>query len=222
MELYEETITPSKHIKPLGNIIDEKLRFRAHIATACASAAKVGAMITVSGRRKVIWANTQSHLVRTMAIPILSWGSPIRWTGEDYVLKQMGPSYNNFARHITGLPRWTPIKFVLEACLPPLKTILDQLSRSYGIRVLTACDSHPCKKQLQSAMTGPQSTVGLLRIATLLKNAFGAEMEDSSDPRNPYLQTAIIAKSDKATEGAAHKNGSKHYQQAPSSSTRTG
>lgn len=157
--LADTLIHPSKSITSLGVIMDQRLSFRHHTAKACASASKVTAMIATISKRKGITAKTQHQLVTAMAIPTLLWGSPVWWTGANHILRQMGPTYHTLARHITGLPAWTPIASLLsEAGMLHLELLLDQASLRYGVRILLAQDTHPCKNSLVRALGKAPST----------------------------------------------------------------
>lgn len=124
-------------------------------------------------------AHHQWHYT-SIAISALIWDTGIRWIGAAQILSQLSPAYNTIARIITGLPKWTPIKFLLaEAGLPPLDLLLTQPSQRYGVRIMRSKDDHLCKKQLLRALgkTEPiaQKDAGLQRIANLLKEIIKQE-----------------------------------------------
>lgn len=122
--LYGHLISTSTTIRYLAVIIDQRLSFRHHVAKACDGTHSIGGMIVRLGKWKVIAANTQHQLVACKAIPIQLWGSPVWWIGVVHVLHQISPTYNIVARHITGLPKWTPnSQLRSEAGLPPVSPL---------------------------------------------------------------------------------------------------
>lgn len=127
------------------------------------------------------------------------------------MISQTGPTYHSLARYITALPKGSPIKLLLnEAGLPPLCLLLDSSSRAYGIRILLAPDSHPCKNRLLkylAAHSAERNIRGHRWIAPLQQDIFTNEnVEDTWGPvRTTPLRPRTISLLTKEEEGKEHK-----------------
>lgn len=83
-------------------------------------------------------------------------------------------------RIISGLPKWTLLRFLLhEAGLPPLDYLLDLNSQRYSIRVILSPYDHLCKTKLlmfvKNPTNPPKSGTGLRRIADLIMKLTGPD-----------------------------------------------
>lgn len=101
------------------------------------------------------------------------WGSEAWWTDTQHIIGQLAPAYNTLAMIITGLPKWTPLHFLLqEAGLPPLDYLLDLTSQQYSIRIILSPDDNLCKAKLlkfmKNPMIPPKPGTGLHCIADLI------------------------------------------------------
>lgn len=133
----------------------------------------------------------QKRVPQGLATPSEDQGNTSHDVGLRDIISQIGPAYNSIAWLITGLPKWTPRRFLLaEAGLPPLDLLLRRASQQYGIRILLSKDNHPCKKPLLQAIRNPnpkpKSTkeIGLAQIAALLLELTheGPDLEDRAHP----------------------------------------
>lgn len=144
-------------------------------------------------------------------MPAFLWCSEILCKGGAHLISQAGPTYHILARDITALPKWTAIKLLLnEAGLPPIGLLLNSKSRPYGITILLAPDSHPCKGRLLQCLASHSSeryVNGLRRIARLPHDIFTNEkMEDTSDHhRTTLLRLPTISLLTQEEEGKEHK-----------------
>lgn len=78
--------------------------------------------------------NSFHHLATTLLIPTLLWGSEVWWTGARHILDNLRPTYYSIARLVTNLPHWTRSDRLLAgAGMPPLKRLLNHISRKYGL-----------------------------------------------------------------------------------------
>lgn len=149
--LYDVPVAPKTSIKSRGVWIDHRLSFKVHAATAAANRRRSAGFLWRIVKRKGITPRTLHHLAMTTTVPPMLRGSEAWWTGAQHILGQLATAYNTMARIITGLPKWTPMRFLLqEAGMPPLEYLLDLTSQWYGIRVLLNPDDHPCKQRLLS------------------------------------------------------------------------
>lgn len=167
-------------------------------------------MIVKISKLKGIASHTIHHLLTSTALPVLVCGSESWWTGAEHIPRLLGPTFNAMAKYITGIPTWTPIPLLLaEAGLPPMNLYLDNRSRSYGIRVLLAANSHPCKNALIAEMHKPQPDLNwcrLSRIAKLRREIIPyGRLEDPTHQGHQTLPPAIISPEDKKEEGTAHQ-----------------
>lgn len=137
---------------------------------------------------------------------IKSW-----WTGAAHLLAWIAQVYTSIARAITGLPKWTPRRFLLaEAGLPPLDPHLDTASQSYTIRSLFPPDDCHYKTilaSLKEANLANLHGVGLRRLAKLLRNLIprGETLEDPSTTVDPVTKPPTIPQRDQKTKAASQK-----------------
>lgn len=122
------------------------------------------------------------------------------------------PAYNTLARIITGLPKWTLLRFLLqEAGLPPVDYLLDLTSQRYGIRIILSPDDHPCKTKVLEFMRKPtdppKSGTGLHRIADLILELTrkDARLKDTIHHQLSLMSLSEIARSKKEQESLRHK-----------------
>lgn len=111
-------------------------------------------------------------MATTTILPTLLYGAEAWWNGFRTILDHIAPTYHWIARLITGLPRYSQLRFLLkEAGLPPLDLLLDSLARRDGVRVLRQNDDHPCKSTLLAKLNEPpkKSTTGLHKISCSLR-----------------------------------------------------
>lgn len=168
IRLYSQTIEPQKSLKSLSVIIDHRASFRIHVAKASNSARGTMGMIAKVTKLRGVSPGAIHHPITSTAIPALLWGSEAWWTGATHVVSGISPTYNSFARLITGLPRLTHIPELLpEVGLPPIAPLFAKQSRQYGMRILLADDIYPWKKHLPTILSTPQpatSRCGLTKI----------------------------------------------------------
>lgn len=120
IKLYDAQIEPKKTIKALGVRIDNHLSFKAQAAAASTVTRRASGLLWAITKRKGASPNALHQLAISTVVPAMLWGSEIWWTGATHILSQLSPAYNTIARIITGLPKWTPLRFLLaEAGLPP-------------------------------------------------------------------------------------------------------
>ncbi|KAH0610364.1 uncharacterized protein H6S33_011891 [Morchella sextelata] len=152
--------------------IDPTLSFRPHIEAAIAKGLKALHQIRNTARLPGITVKTVHHLITQGFLPSLLYGSEAWWTGADHVIRSLEPLYNEAARIITGLPRWTKrAKLLREAGLPPLEHLLTYRSRKYGTRILCTEATHPNNESLIELLPYREANIkgtGLHRIASLL------------------------------------------------------
>lgn len=124
-------------IKAWGVRIDHHLNFKANAEAASPVTQKLSKLLWRITTEKVTSPAVPHHLATSIPITAMMWGSEIWWTGAAHILFQLNPAYNTIVRIITGLPKWTPIKFLLaEAYLLPLDLLLTQAAQSYAVRIL--------------------------------------------------------------------------------------
>lgn len=152
---------------------------------------------------------TLHHLVSTLAIAALLWGSEIWWTGTQHTIDKLNTTYNQLVRLVTGLPRWSRIHLLLcAASLPPLHLLFDHTSRNYGIKNLQGPESHPNKQPLNEALSQPLKKGVGLRPMAFLDKEITPPNHPIEDPCNPtwYLPTSAVtvSKDDKKTTATSH------------------
>ncbi|KAL0631409.1 hypothetical protein Q9L58_009727 [Maublancomyces gigas] len=144
------------------------------------------------------------------SIPALLWGSEVWWSGASHILDQIRPAYHTVARAITGLPRCTPIAFLLnKAGMAPIDLLLDKSTQRYGIRILLNSDDHPCKKTVMTFLTEGTKNIdgtGIRRVNDVLRRIIptSPRMEDPTHHEQEWMPPAIIPTLDKAVEAANH------------------
>ncbi|KAH0604560.1 uncharacterized protein H6S33_006937, partial [Morchella sextelata] len=165
-------IYPKERLKYVGVWIDPTLSFRPHIEAAIAKGLKALHQIRNTARLPGITVKTIHHLITQGFLPSLLYGSEAWWTGADHIIRSLEPLYNEAARVITGLPRWTKrAKLLREAGLPPLEHLLTYRSRKYGTRILCTDATHPNNESLIELLPYREANIkgtGLHRIASLL------------------------------------------------------
>lgn len=171
ISLYNTQVTPTNWMKSLGVWIDHGLGFKIQAAAASSKLRQQSTYLWRIMKRKGASLGAPNHLTHTATLPA---GSEVWWTGTRHIIDQVAPTNNTLARFITGLPKWTPLRFLLgEAGLHPLDLLLDQASQRYGIRIHLSPDDHPCKEPLLYFLGKNQKHVengtGLQRIVDLLK-----------------------------------------------------
>lgn len=177
-------------MKSLGVWIDHRLGFKIYAAAASSKLRQQSTYLWRITEKKGASPEAINHLTHTATLSAMMWGSEVWWTGARHILNQISPTYNTLARIISGLPKWTPRRFLLaEAGLPPLDLLLDQASQRYGVRILHNPDNHPCKKPLlyflEKYQANAENGTGLHRIADLLKRLTknGPKLEDTTTPQ---------------------------------------
>ncbi|KAH0603229.1 uncharacterized protein H6S33_008233, partial [Morchella sextelata] len=126
VKINNTAIYPKERLKYVGVWIDPTLSFRPHVEAAIAKGLKALHQIRNTARLPGITVKTVHHLITQGFLPSLLYGSEAWWTGADHIIRSLEPLYNEAARVITGLPRWTKrAKLLREAGLPPPRTSPD-------------------------------------------------------------------------------------------------
>lgn len=165
-------IHPKSWLKYVGVWIDPTLSFRPHIENTIAKGLQVLQRIRILSFQPGATVKTIHHVITQLFLPTILWGSEAWWTGAEHIIRSLTPLYNEAARIVTGLPRWTKQERLLkEAGLPPLELLLTYRSRKYGTRILCLPYDHPIHEPLASLLPAKETNVtgtGLHRIASLL------------------------------------------------------
>lgn len=135
--------------------------------------------------------HTLHHLTTTLLIPTLTCIFKVWWTGASHIVDNMNPTYNWFARHITGLLTHTRSdKLLSVAGLQRLTLRLNSKIRRYGIGFLLSPNDHPNEAIFRFILLGG---VSLGRIKQVLADIIpqGTRLEIDICP-NYFMPTCCI------------------------------
>lgn len=206
---------PTESMKRLGVWLDHHLSFKYHLAFTASRTRNSTYSLGRITQRKGVTPGSIHQIAHSLTIPTMLWGAEFWWTGAAHILSQLGPMYNNIARVVTGLPKWTPLPALLmEAGMPPLNLLLDYTTQRYGVRTLLADDTHLCKKILLERINTqrtPTHGTGFQRVANLLRELTTQDtpLEDTSHHGLPVMEAPDIGQQEKAKEAAAHQEWTK-------------
>jgi ribonuclease HI len=133
----ETTIVTFPYTRWLGVFLDRKLLFNHHVKILTAKAENT--VHRLSMLANTIKGLSQEHvrrLYRACVIPVLTYASPVWWTGKKNHEKQLTRIQNRALRLICATFRTTPIHALeIEASVPPIRLALDYNNRCAAIRI---------------------------------------------------------------------------------------
>lgn len=100
---------PSDIIKCFGVIIDNRFSFRIQAAATVTRTIKLAGFIARTMEKKVASPGAINHLVTTVILPGILWGSQLCWTNAAHNISELNPTNHTLARYITSLPKQTPL-----------------------------------------------------------------------------------------------------------------
>ncbi|KAF5374701.1 hypothetical protein D9615_009019 [Tricholomella constricta] len=146
------TITAGDTIRILGVYFDRRLTFNQHVRILADRAGNA-----VRGSRML--ANTVKGLsqleLRTLyqacITPVLTYASPIWWTGKTTHSTILEKVQNTALRHIAGAFRTTPIKALeIDLAIPPINLTLDLANARYADRLHKLNTTNPIIQRLSN------------------------------------------------------------------------
>ncbi|KAF5377839.1 hypothetical protein D9615_006682 [Tricholomella constricta] len=148
----EVSIAAGDTIRILGVFFDRRLTFNQHVRILADRAGN-----TVRGSRML--ANTMKGLsqveLRTLyqacVVPVLTYGSPVWWTGKKTHINILDKVQNTALRHIAGAFKTTPIKALeIDLAIPPINLALDLANARYADRLHKLNHTNPVLQRLSS------------------------------------------------------------------------
>ena len=130
------TIAPTKSVRWLGVYFDRRLLFNEHVNTLASRAeAVVGRMAMLANTVRGLSQIHLRHLYRACIIPVMTYASPVWWTGKKLHYMALERVQRRALRLICAAFRTTPITALeIEASIPPVQHLLDTLNQQCAVR----------------------------------------------------------------------------------------
>lgn len=156
-------VAPLKLMRWLGVYFDPKLLFNEHVKKVTEKAMKAAHSLRLLGN--TTQGLVQRHL-RQLYIacvrPIMTYGSPVWWTGKKAHEAQLTKVQNESLRLVCAVFRTTPqMAMEVDASIPPIRIQLDYIQQTSGIRLLKLHHFNPIWNRM------PDSCRNLPRIHPL-------------------------------------------------------
>ncbi|RDB27809.1 putative RNA-directed DNA polymerase from transposon BS [Hypsizygus marmoreus] len=146
----EVSVAAGDTIRILGVFLDRRLTFNQHVrilADRAGTAVKGSRMLanTVKGLSQV----QLRTLYQACIVPVLTYASPIWWTGKKTHANMLEKVQNSALRHIAGAFRTTPIKALeIDLAIPPISLALDLANARYADRLHKLNTTNPVIQRL--------------------------------------------------------------------------
>ncbi|KAF5378148.1 hypothetical protein D9615_007630 [Tricholomella constricta] len=146
----EVSIAAGDTIRILGVFLDRRLTFDQHVrilADRAGNAIRGSRMLanTVKGLSQV----ELRTLYRACTVPVLTYASPVWWSGKKTHINILDKVQNTALRHIAGAFKTTPIKALeVDLAIPPIDLTLDLVNARYADRLHKISDTNPVIQRL--------------------------------------------------------------------------
>lgn len=134
---FTRTVVARACARWLGIHLDRKLLFNDHVKIMAAKAGgAVGRLTMLSNTIRGLSQADISTLYKARVIPIITYAAPAWWTGKGKHETTMAMIQHRALRLTCAAFRTSPVHALeVEASIPPLRHILDQEVRRYGVRL---------------------------------------------------------------------------------------